>query len=277
MASRFLDLILPDEELYVPSNRDHFSIVPGGMPNGDPSLRIAGGVANAAYTARVPTVSGVHFTNFTSTAVVDGQFHVSFWIKAHPSVGFVTSGLSTGIVNGRVLFTAMRHDAVYTNASTGIDSNDRPLVTWVIGATSDAGGTTYRLAFYEMNQANGGTTSTPRAFVDVDPGVWTFVAFQRIAGAAGGNNRRSIRAYKNGLQTGSFVDMSINAGVNAATAGGSHYFCIGVPETTSIPCMNLASGDTSGFEIGKVALLNSFFTSEQLVNLYDAMLNGPPS
>lgn len=277
MSSKFLDLILPNEELYVPGTRDQFEVVAGGMPNGDASLRIGNGSSTGLYTARVPATSpGVYYSNTNHSGGLTNNtvMAILFWIKPHATIKFHTHFTGVATYPMFPLFSVHSADAVGPSASNNSDT-DNP---WTIFPWPDDSGGTYKIGIMEnSNGSYGGCALT------LTPGVWNLVHFRRTLTATS----RIRWAGRRVSSAGSVNDTDgFQPSVNTGTARGSEpsrAFVIGAHENTALTGFRLADSSTAGFEIGKLAIRYNEttggvgWTDSQLVSLYDAMFNGPPS
>lgn len=232
--------------LFVPTAYDQFQVEAGGLPNGDPCLKVKGNVSNA-YRAfqMLPAATPAVFSNGAGTF----GWAINFWYK--PTV----ATLPPGGGKSEILFGVGNASQVGPDAGAGWNfggpSGDSGNTFWCVMMTT--AGIAFARYLNGVGNTSGATYSGQIAPV---VGAWNMYTINVPASPG------AITAYLNGAASGSAG--SAQSAKGNITAANAYYFSIG---GYGLGCVNRPSE----WRIGKLSFHDHILNATERSLLYTAM------
>lgn len=245
MTTALIPEVIQPGVLYAPSANNQFSVETAGLPNTDDALEIDG--TAGVFRAYQPAIAGSHYVTNPAS-----PFCILYWFKC----GSAASGSQSTTLTNSQLHMGVMDPAPAANG---------------INAANNASTTGFSWALSQPNNVQPGPFTVHRA-VGATSRSTTY-------GAARGTTYKGFAHRWPGTTAPNTVDMQLNSlGTNAAGTVGtpgaltSPYFGLG-----SFPLTGSFSSGQSLIHYAKIALFDYYVSDTELLDLYDSMINGPPS
>lgn len=249
MATVLIPEVIEPGVLYAPDANNFFSINSAALPNGDNELACDGASGN--FRAFQPAIAGVHYP-----ADPNDPFTVAFVLNLGTPEGL---GSASRLLSNREVIMGVWGPTA--SASNQNDSTSTDQFAWAI-THQESGTSRYNNLVY--HRAVGASS---RAYVGMQFGS----SGRRLVVVRDPGGGVAPTMHFDGLSTG------------GTTSGGG---TVGTPGTLTDPCFCIGpyplttgwrSSTDGNLALSKVALFNRLLTDQEVLDLYDSLINGPPS
>ena len=263
MSSLYIPELVTGIPLFVPSDRNFFSIEADSLPNGDPALVVHGDVGRSyrAYQA-AQTLSPNVFLEKRS------EFSLSFWIKSTPvslsAIGYRSDSFIMGTMNNS--FTPQAHLATASlTSSSGAPYRDS---VWSLVAYAPSAGSTNSIGFHRVASIGAGSFSGIRAHYvdmplsDVD---WNFVVISAEGTSSAQTAKGPITSFVNLVEYPGTVLTAGSSVFDPAINSGQHFSLGGYSDAASI------NGRDGEYRIAKICFHDHILDQTEREQLYYSM------